>query len=95
MKKFNVIFFWFCYYLEVNHRYMFDNVFIHGHINSTKDKINIRVNKFLFWLYPRFRTYIKYWSPIIKKAYDVKHIKSMQIFRIYRAIRYKNYKRYT
>lgn len=95
MKRFNIIRFWFCYLAELNHRYMFDYVFLWNADYSLKDKINIRINKFIFWLYPSFRTYIKYWSPIIKRAYNIKSIKSVFLFKVYRRIRHKNYQRYT
>jgi len=63
-----------CLYVEKVHRKVFDNQYRQDYILTWKDRPIIIYHSFLLLLFPDFRAYLKYWKPILARAYKLRRL---------------------
>jgi len=61
-------------HIEKKHRLVFDNLYVHDYRIKLKDKPLLIYYKSLCRIAPEFRGYLKYWKPVLKRAYYQKRI---------------------
>lgn len=77
-KQFSVLKILASVYIEKIHRQVFDNQFQQDYTITWKDYFILKYYAFLFWLIPDFRSYLKYWKPILKRAYTIKRLSAFR-----------------
>jgi hypothetical protein len=65
---------YFCIVAEKLHRFVFDYIYIQPHEYYKRnpkwyDFLILLVHKKLCKMFPQYRSYLKYWKPILKRAY--------------------------
>ena len=61
-------------HIERQHRLVFDNLYRQDYRIKLKDKPLLIYYKCLCRIAPKFRAYLKYWKPIITRAYNQKRV---------------------
>jgi len=61
-------------HIENKHRLVFDNLYLQNYKIKLKDKLLLIYYKCLCKIAPEFRAYLKYWKPILNRAYYQKRI---------------------
>ena len=85
-----------CLYIERIHRKVFDNFYKQDYVLTFKDKIILCFYKVLCFVYPDFRSYLKFWKPILVRGYNQKRltIKNQILFLKIRKINVERYSSY-
>lgn len=82
-----------CVHLEKIHRRVFDYLYHQNHKITKVDKITLFYYKTIKKLLPEFRSYLKYWKPVIDRAYSQKRIDN-KTFYVYSKLKNINTDRY-
>jgi hypothetical protein len=84
-------------HIENLHRKVYDNQYRQDYKISYNDIPILKYYSILFLIVPDFRAYLKYWKPIIIKAYNIKKLsmKEQLIFWIIRKINVERYSPYS
>jgi len=73
-KKFSILLILIYIYVEKLHRYVYDNYYRQDYKITFKDKIVILLYDVLLRTFPKFRSQLKYWKPILKRAYHLRRL---------------------